>query len=68
MILLGCEQSAIPGPPFPVHPEEVQALPGESHRLEVPGAFDVLDESPRSRARGHERLIERVYRLDPLGA
>jgi thiopurine S-methyltransferase len=65
LITLEYDQSRMDGPPFSVHPEEVQSLFGVRHRITELAGFDVLDESARFRARGLEGLRERVYRLDP---
>jgi thiopurine S-methyltransferase len=66
LITLEYDQSRMDGPPFSVHPEEVQALFGARHRVDELAEIDVVDESPRFPARGLESLWERVYRLDPV--
>lgn len=63
LITLEYDQATMAGPPFSVEPREVESLLGDKHRLEILGAFDILDESPGFRARGLKHLTERVYRL-----
>jgi thiopurine S-methyltransferase len=65
LITLEYDQTQMPGPPFAVHQPEVEALFSGSHRVAPIAALDLIDESPRFRERGLDRLIERVYRLDP---
>ena len=65
LITLEYDQRLMSGPPFSVHRDEVDALFSGRHRITPLAGFDVLDESPRFRARGLTQLVERVYRLDP---
>lgn len=65
LITLEYDQAVMAGPPFSVHAEEVETLFGGRHQISPLAAIDVLDESPRFRARGLKSLWERVYRLDP---
>ncbi len=65
LITLEYDQDAMSGPPFAVHPDEVEALFGDRHRVTPLTALDVIDDSPRFRERGLIRMVERIYRLDP---
>lgn len=65
LITLEYDQTQMAGPPFAVHPDEVQALFSPRHRILSLADLDVLDESPGLRARGVSALKERVYRLEP---
>ncbi len=65
LITLEYDQTQMAGPPFAVHPEEVEALFSARHRIQPLADLDVLDESPGLRARGVSALKERVYRLEP---
>lgn len=65
LIALEYDQDLMSGPPFAVHPQEVQALFAPAHRSVQLAERDVLAESPGLRARGLRALVERVYRLDP---
>jgi thiopurine S-methyltransferase len=66
LITLEYDQTRMPGPPFAVQPDEVEALFSARHRILPLAELDVLDEWPRLRALGASEVIERVYRLDPL--
>lgn len=65
LITLEYDQSATAGPPFAVHPSEVESLFAPAHRVVPLAEIDVLDSSPGLRARGLAELKERVYRLEP---
>lgn len=65
LITLEYDQDKMPGPPFAVHPQEVESLFSGTHRITPVAALDVIGETPHLRARGLDQLIERVYRLDP---
>jgi thiopurine S-methyltransferase len=65
LITLEYDQAQMAGPPFAVHPDEVEALFSPRHRILPLADLDVLDESPGLRARGVSALKERVYRLEP---
>jgi len=65
LITLEYDQTEMPGPPFAVHPPEVESLFSGSHQVKPVAALDLIDESPRFRERGLSRLEERVYRLEP---
>jgi thiopurine S-methyltransferase len=65
LITLEYDQSQMQGPPFAVHEPEVRAL-YEPHRgVRLLYELDVLDDSPRFRARGLTQLHEKVYGLEP---
>jgi thiopurine S-methyltransferase len=63
LITLEYEQSRMPGPPHSVDNAEVQQLYGATHAIDLLARYDQLDDFPRFRARGLERLTEVVYRL-----
>jgi len=65
LITLEYDQTQMAGPPFAVHQPEVESLFSGTHRVEPIAALELIDESPRFRERGLDRLVERVYRLDP---
>ena len=65
LITLEYDQTQMAGPPFAVHPDEVEALFSPRHRILPLAELDVLDASPGLRARGVSALKERVYRLEP---
>ncbi|EGW54917.1 thiopurine S-methyltransferase [Candidatus Endoriftia persephone] len=65
LVALEYDQSLMDGPPFAVHPEEVEALYGERFAVETLYMIDTIDESPRFRQKGLQHLLERVYRLSP---
>lgn len=56
-------QHEMPGPPFSVGEQEVQALYGESCDVRLLHETDILDQEPRFRDKGVSRLQERVYAL-----
>ncbi|MBV6285876.1 thiopurine S-methyltransferase [Pseudomonas aegrilactucae] len=63
LITLDYDQDVIPGPPFAVLDVEVQRLWGESWRVHMEAADDVLAQSPKFLQAGAARLLERVYRV-----
>lgn len=65
LITLEYDQSLASGPPFAVHPAEVEALFSPAHRVVHLAAIDALESSPGLRARGLTKIQERVYRLEP---
>ncbi|WP_347901283.1 thiopurine S-methyltransferase [Pseudomonas purpurea] len=63
LITMDYDQSQLPGPPFAVPDDQVQALLGARWQLEVQEARDILGESWKFLQGGVTRLDERVYRL-----
>jgi thiopurine S-methyltransferase len=53
------------GPPFCVHPQEVEELYADCYTITPLYHQDVLAENAKLRERGLTELVERVYRLTP---
>jgi thiopurine S-methyltransferase len=66
LIALEYDQAQMAGPPFAVHPDEVEALFSSRHRIALLAELDVLEESPRLRARGVSAIKEHAYLLKPF--
>jgi thiopurine S-methyltransferase len=67
LVTMDYDQAVIPGPPFAVPDEEVQALMGGHWQLSLEEDQDILGESWKFLQVGASRLRERAYRLR-LGA
>ena len=67
LITLEYPQQQMDGPPFAVAEEEVISLYAGRHRVELLHTLDILAENPRFRAKGIDRLEEKVYRLSAAG-
>ena len=67
LITLEYAQSAMQGPPFAVHEDEVRTLYGRHRRVRVLYDRDILEESPKFRGRGVSSLHEKVYLLEAPG-
>ena len=65
MLLISIEydQSKMPGPPFCVSHSEVEQLYADWCELEIIHEYDSLEDSPRFRERGLDKMVERVYRI-----
>jgi thiopurine S-methyltransferase len=66
LITMEYDQTRMAGPPFAVHPDEVERLFSRHHRVQALTELDVLDDWPRLRALGVLEVKERVYRLEPI--
>lgn len=55
------DQTAMSGPPFAVTPEEVYALYGSRAKVEKLATIDVLEDTPRFKARGLQWLNENIF-------
>ena len=66
LITLEYDQTRMAGPPFAVHPDEIDELFSRHHRIQTLAELDVLDDWPRLRALGVLEVKERVYRLEPV--
>ncbi|HQS58283.1 MAG: thiopurine S-methyltransferase [Gallionellales bacterium 35-53-114] len=56
-------QAEMPGPPFALAAEEVEALFGKQTDIKLLARFDMLAQNPRFQQRGLSRLQESVYLL-----
>lgn len=63
LVTLDYEQSEMDGPPFAVNHREVNALYASAWEVEQLEAKEVLQNNPRMRERGLQRLEEQFYRL-----
>lgn len=63
LVTLEYDQSLMSGPPFAVLESEVERHYGTACGLEHLARHDILDESPRFRAKGLGALHESIYRL-----
>lgn len=54
-------QAEMPGPPFAVSPDEVQALYGDRAEVRLLAQHDTLSQHPRFRERGLSRLREGIF-------
>jgi thiopurine S-methyltransferase len=61
LITFEYDQAAMSGPPFAVTPEEVYALYGKRAKVEKLETFDILEDTPRFKARGLSRLHENIF-------
>ncbi|MBI1175250.1 MAG: thiopurine S-methyltransferase [Sideroxydans sp.] len=63
LITFEYDQAAMPGPPFSVSPEEVHALYREHAEIKLLEQVDILEATPRFKARGLDHLHENVFLL-----
>jgi thiopurine S-methyltransferase len=63
LITLDYDQSEMNGPPFAVSTDEVTRYYGQAFQVEPMLQTEIVDESPRWRAKGLSSLVESVYQL-----
>ena len=63
LITLDYDQSEMNGPPFAVSTDEVTRHYGQSFQVDTMLQTEIVDESPRWRAKGLSSLVESVYQL-----
>lgn len=63
LVTLEYDQAQMSGPPFSVGEDEVRRIYRETCEVEHLERVDVLDESPRFKAKGLDTLHESIYRL-----
>ena len=61
LITFEYDQTAMAGPPFAVTPEEVHALFGQRAQVEKLETLNILEDTPRFKARGLTRLHENIF-------
>ncbi len=64
LVTLDYDQALMNGPPFAVAEAEVRELYEPHARVTVLESLDILDDEPRFKERGLQRLVETVYRID----
>lgn len=65
LITMEYPQHEMEGPPFSVHPQEVQQLYGAQYNVECLDRDDIWAQTPRFQDKGLTALNETVYRLVP---
>jgi thiopurine S-methyltransferase len=65
LITFDYPQWEMPGPPFAVSTEEVEALYRERAEVKLLAQLDVLEQNPRFQERGLSRLEEGIFLLRP---
>jgi thiopurine S-methyltransferase len=63
LITLDYSQSEMSGPPFAVSTDEVTRHYGQAYQVDTVLQTEIVDESPRWRAKGLSSLVESVYQL-----
>ena len=63
LITLDYDQSEMNGPPFAVSKNEVMHHYGRAFQVDTLQQTEIVDESPRWRAKGLSSLVESVYKL-----
>lgn len=63
LITLDYDQSEMKGPPFAVSTNEVMRHYGQAFQIDTLLQTEIVDESPRWRAKGLSSLVESVYKL-----
>jgi len=64
LITMDYDQTAMQGPPFAVADAEVRRCYEKAFSINLLHAEDIIDERPRWREAGLDRLVESVFRLD----
>lgn len=64
LITLDYDQAEMNGPPFSVSTDEVAHHYGQAFQIDTLLQTEIVDESPRWRAKGLSSLVENVYKLE----
>jgi thiopurine S-methyltransferase len=63
LITLDYDQAVAGGPPFAVSTEEVEALYGGTYPIQLIEEADIIEQEPRSKAKGLTAFYQRAYKL-----
>jgi len=67
LVTMEYPDGSMQGPPFSVRDAEVGRLFGEHYHIDKLHEEDILDQSPRFKAKGLKSLVEKAFLLRPVG-